>query len=165
MAGLAGCCHHSCLSRYQDSTHDYAKTVQDRMITVLQACLAASGLCAKAICVSRQCANEKCRIISLQMYTAFERAFLFQRTYLLMAGSAMSEPTCPHGTGSMVPVQVHILSGCVAVAIKAHAVQLALQAGLGLAGVFRAARQHQAHGLHDSRLAQQTCSADMIDTV
>lgn len=54
----------------------------------------------------------------------------------------------------MVPVQVDIFSGCVAVAVEAHAVQLALQAGLGLAGVVRAARQHQAHGLHDSRLAQ-----------
>jgi len=71
-----------------------------------------------------------------------------------MAGSAMSGPTCPQGTGSMVPVQVDIFSGCVAVAVEAHAVQLALQAGLGLAGVVRAARQHQAHGLHDSRLAQ-----------
>lgn len=72
-----------------------------------------------------------------------------------MAGSAMSGPTSPHGTGRMVPVQVDIVSGCVAVAVEAHAVQLALQAGLGLAGVVRAARQHQAHRLHVSRLAQQ----------
>ncbi len=72
-----------------------------------------------------------------------------------MAGSAMSGPTCPHSTGSIVPVQVNILSGCVAVAVEAHAVQLALQAGLGLAGIVRAAWQHQAHGLHVSRLAQQ----------
>ena len=55
----------------------------------------------------------------------------------------------------MVPVQVDILSGCVAVAVEAHAVQLAFQAGLGLAGVVRAAWQHQAHGLHDS-------SADLL---
>ncbi len=72
-----------------------------------------------------------------------------------MAGSAMSGPTYPHSTGSIVPVQVDIFSGCVAVAIEAHAVQLAFQAGLGLTGVVRAAWQHQAHGLHDSRLAQQ----------
>lgn len=30
-----------------------------------------------------------------------------------------------------VPVELHILSGAVAVAIQAHAVKLALQAGLG----------------------------------
>ena len=72
----------------------------------------------------------------------------------------MSGPTCPHSTGSTVPVQVDVLSGCVAVAVEAHAVQLPFQAGLGLAGVVRTAWQHQAHGLHVSNLRRcqmQTC--------
>ena len=54
----------------------------------------------------------------------------------------------------MLPVEVHILSGSSAIAVEAHAVQLALQAGFGLA--HRAVprpREHQTHSLNSASIA------------
>ena len=50
-----------------------------------------------------------------------------------------------------LPVEINVVPGSVAIAIEAHAVQLALQGGLGFTlpvRTVRLPRKHQAHCLH-----------------